>query len=456
MHERLVDAIKAAIAGGRLAPGHLLPSSRTLAGELGCSRWVVNEAYTQLVAEGHLQARQGSRTRVATCAAPPAPVGAPVAALDPPAFVADLRPGAPDVNSFPTAAWVRSLRHVLTTPAWSPPVFPPAEGVPRLREVVAAYLRRARGIPVGGDEVLITCGASHGTAAVARVLAAVTTPRLAVEDPGWFRLREIAAAAGLGIEPVAVDAAGVDVGAVRRAGVAAVLCAPAHQFPTGTVLSPERRRALLAWAAGHGATIVEDDYDAEFRYDGRPVGALASLGRDHVVYLGTVSKTLHPGLRLGWIVPPPALRRPLLAALAASGGGPGTLEQLTFAHFVETGGYDRHLRRVRRAYRNRRDALVTALDSHPVIRDCGPLHGIAAGLHVTVPLPPQSNDRVIVERLAEVGVAAVPLSRYTIRPQPPALVIGYGRLAPARAAWAADQIANAIHASDPEQDAVRR
>lgn len=446
MHEGLTSAIRTAIARGRLRPGYLLPSSRALAAELGCSRWVVNEAYVQLTAEGHLEARQGSGTRIAAHAtaraeSPRAESSDP----EPPASHVDLRPGTPDVNGFPAAAWLRSLHHVLTDPAWTPPVFPPPAGAPCLRQTVAAYLRRARGIPVDSDDVVITCGTSHGMAAVARTLAATATaPGLAVEDPGWFRLRDVAVAAGVRIEPVTVDANGIDVEAIRRADVAAVICAPAHQFPTGALLSPERRRILLTWAARASATIVEDDYDAEFRYDGRPVGALAGLSRDHVVYLGSVSKTLHPGLRLGWLVSPPALRSALLATLEAAGACPSILDQLAFAHFVETGAYDRHLRQVRKNYRLRRDALVAALQRHSVTRRLGAAQGIAAGLHLTLPLPSKSDEHAVVARLADLGVTAIPLSRYTIRPQPPALVLGYGRLAPSRAEWVATRIANAL------------
>ena len=444
LHEGLTSAIRAAIARGRLRPGHLLPSSRALAAELGCSRWVVNEAYVQLTAEGYLQTRQGSGTRIAAHAtARTEPPRAESSDSEPPASHVDLRPGTPDVNGFPGAAWLRSLHHVLTDPAWTPPVFPPPAGAPRLRRTVAAYLRRARGISVDSDDVVITCGTSHGMAAVARTLAA-TAPGLAVEDPGWFRFREVAAAAGVRIEPVTVDANGIDVEAVRRADVAAVICAPAHQFPTGALLSPERRRTLLTWAARASATIIEDDYDAEFRYDGRPVGALAGLSRDHVVYLGSASKTLHPGLRIGWLVSPPALRGALLAALEAAGAGPSILDQLAFAHFVETGAYDRHLRRARKTYRLRRDALVAALHKHSVTGRFGAPQGIAAGLHLTLPLPSTSDEHAVVARLADLGVTAIPLSRYAIRPQPPALVLGYGRLVPSRAEWVATRVAKAL------------
>ncbi|WP_055534044.1 PLP-dependent aminotransferase family protein [Streptomyces graminilatus] len=459
LYERLTSGIRAAIAEGRLAPGHLLPPSRALAAELACSRWVVNEAYTQLAAEGRLQTRQGSGTRVTSHPALHTPtrttrttttrstaVREPDRApASPPPVVADLRPGTPDVAAFPAGGWTRSLHHVLTSADGEPSVFPPAAGAGRLREVVAAYLSRVRGLTVEADDVLITCGTSHGVALVARVLAARGVPHLAVEDPGWPRLHQVAAAAGLTTVPVAVDAEGLDVEALRQTDVRAVLCAPAHQFPTGTALSPARRRALLAWAEECDSVIVEDDYDAEFRYDRRPVGALAGLDRSRVVYLGSVSKTLHPGLRLGWMVPPPTLRQALLHALDSSAAGPSTLDQLTFARLADTGGYDRHLRRVRKAYRARRDALVTALDHHDVIRDSGrPVQGIAAGLHLLVPLPSGLDDRTIAEHLAVRGIATAALSGYATRPHPPALVIGYGRLAPSRAQWAAEQIAEVV------------
>ncbi|MFJ8212069.1 PLP-dependent aminotransferase family protein [Streptomyces sp. NPDC096033] len=446
LYERLTSGIRTAIVEGRLGPGHLLPPSRALAAELGCSRWVVNEAYTQLAAEGQLQTRQGSGTRVTAHPTRPNPDRAPTTRRAPSALpvVADLRPGTPDVAAFPAPGWTRSLHHVLAGADWEPSVFPQAAGAQRLREVVAAHLSRVRGLAVEADEVLITCGTSHGVSLVARVLAARGVPHLAVEDPGWPRLHRVAAAAGLPTVPVAVDAEGLDVEALTRTDARAVLCAPAHQFPTGAALSPARRRALLAWAVQRSSVIVEDDYDAEFRYDRRPVGALAGLDRNLVVYLGSVSKTLHPGLRLGWMVPPPALRQPLLDALDAAAAGPSTLDQLTFARLAGTGGYDKHLRRVRKTYRARRDALVTALGSHAVIRDCGPVRGIAAGLHLLVPLPPGLDDHMIVEHLADRGIATAALSGYTARRQPPALVIGYGRLAPSRAQWAAEQIAEVL------------
>jgi GntR family transcriptional regulator/MocR family aminotransferase len=453
LHSRLTSAIKAAIVAGRLTSGHLLPPSRVLAADLGCSRWVVNEAYAQLAAEGHLQTLQGSGTRVAPVTAATREPGRPASsrpALVAPPVVADLRPGAPDVTNFPTAPWTRALQHVLTAADWSPPVFAPPQGVLRARQLIADYLGRVRGLPVEADEVLLTCGTSHGMAVAARVLAARGALRLAVEDPGWPRLHQVASAAGLRIEPVAVDTEGLNVDALRRTDTQVVLCAPAHQFPTGTVLSAARRRALLAWATECSAMIIEDDYDAEFRYDRRPVGALAGLDRDHVIYLGSTSKTLHPGLRLGWLVPPPELRRPMLDALDSSAAGPSSLDQLTFARLIDVGDYDRHLRRTRTAYRIRRDALVDALDRHPALHDCGPAHGVAAGLQLMFPLPHGRDDHTVAALLADRGIAVAPLSRYTVRPRPPALVMGYSRLTPTRAAWTADQLATTL--ADMEVD----
>jgi GntR family transcriptional regulator/MocR family aminotransferase len=441
LHERLTAAIRAAVLAGRLGPGDALPPSRALAEELSCSRWVVNEAYVQLVAEGHLTARQGSGTRVAPgMPARPAVRPARPSARAPSPVMADLRPGAPDVARFPAAAWSRAMHHVLTAGEGAD-VFPPAGGVQRLREVVSGYLGRTRGVAVAPEEVVITCGTTHAVGLLAGVLARRSASRLAVEDPGWSRLGDAAAHAGLAVEPVAVDGEGIDVGRLRRTGADAVLCSPAHQFPTGAALSAGRRRALLAWAAERSAVVLEDDYDAEFRYDRKPIGALAALDRDNVAYLGSASKTLHPGLRMGWMVPPAPLRDPVIEALERSGAGPGVFDQLALARLIGTGDYDRHLRRARTLYRERREAVLAALYGHAVIRDAGPVEGIAAGLHLVLSLPPGHDDRDVADRLEHRGVAVMPLSRYTRRRLRPALVIGYGRLSQSRAPFAAAEIA---------------
>ncbi|MFD0574316.1 PLP-dependent aminotransferase family protein [Kitasatospora gansuensis] len=358
-------------------------------------------------------------------------------------MVADLRPGAPDVAAFPAPGWTRSLQHVLATADWERSVFPSAAGAWRLREVVAAYLSRVRGLSVENDEVLITCGTSHGVSLVARVLAARGVPNLAVEDPGWSRLHQVAAAAGLVPEPVAVDAEGLDVEALRQTDARAVLCAPAHQFPTGTALSPTRRRALLAWATERSAVIVEDDYDAEFRYDRRPVGALAGLDRSRVVYLGSVSKTLHPGLRLGWLVPPPDLRQPLLDALdtgAAKPEHPGPA----------------HLRRLRR-HRRLRPAPAPRTQGvpspprrsrdraeqprhHPRLRP-GPRHRRRpAPAGPVAPRTPGPRDRRTPRRPRH-------RHRRPLRLRHPAPTARPGdrlRLSPSRAQWAAEQLAEVL------------
>ncbi len=240
------------------------------------------------------------------------------------------------------------------------------------------------------------------------------------------------------------DDRGVDVTAVAATASPAVLCSPAHQFPTGVVLRPERRRSLLRWATESDALILEDDYDAEFRYDRRPVGALAGADRARVCYLGSCSKTLAPGLRLGWMVPPPQWRDVLVSTAAGAGAGPSALDQLTFADLLAGGGYDRHLRVARRAYRTRRDALVAAVHAHlPGI----PLSGAAAGLHLVARLPDGIDDAALVTRLAEQHVLTAALSTYGIERPPAGLVLGYGRLAPGRADAAVAVIGRAIDES---------
>lgn len=436
LRQRLVEGVRGAIAEGRLTEGQVLPSSRTLAQELGCSRWSVNEAYVQLGAEGWLHLAQGSGTTVAAgagaasaaAARPPAPVpAAPV--------LADLRPGLVDPAEFPVAAWSRVLRKGLAGAGRQEMSDPAARGTAELRRVLAAYLARVRGIRSEPDEILVTCGAMHGVALLSRVLAASGRSRLAVEDPAWRRPAHVAAANGLTVRAVPVDGLGLRVDALGDADAA--ICSPAHQFPTGTVLAPERRRALLAWAAGGGRLVVEDDYDAEFRYDRKPVAALAAMDRSDVAYVGSTSKTLSPALRLGWLVPPPRLYAAVADALDTATSGPSVLDQLAFAAMLEEGAYDRHLRRSRVEYRRRRDALVSALGSElPQV----PVLGAAAGLHLVLPLPADVDEGAVVAGLAARGVAVSALGSYSRSGTGAGLVLGYGRLAPSRIGWAVGQV----------------
>jgi GntR family transcriptional regulator / MocR family aminotransferase len=403
----------------------LLPSSRGLARELGVSRGVVVEAYSQLVAEGYLVARPGGATRVALAASPGAATLPPPPAERAPRF--DFRPGGPDVSLFPRDAWLASLRRALRS---APDVrldYGDPRGAPELRAALAGYLGRVRGVACRPGRVIVTSGMAQGMALLGRSLLARGGRRIGVEDPGSGPGRAQLAATGLEPVPIPVDADGLrtDLLTGSAADVDAVFATPAHQFPTGVVLAPARRAALLEWAAG-GGLVMEDDYDAEYRYDRLPVGAVQGLAPERVLYAGSVSKTLAPALRLGWLVAPEHLVAELARAKAQDDLGTPVIEQLALADFLERGGLDRHLRRTRLAYRARRDALIAALARHvPAARPAG----VAAGLHVVVHLPDGSNEAAVVAAARERGAGVQGLAEHRVAPGPPALLLGYGRIA---------------------------
>ncbi|MFC5687818.1 PLP-dependent aminotransferase family protein [Amycolatopsis mediterranei] len=402
-HEQLARALRKAIREGVL--DGTVPPSRRLAADLGCSRWVVTQAYAQLVAEGYLAGHTGSATRIRR-------VGDAVAAAEParaapPRY--DLAPGLPDLRNFPRRPWAEAVREVLATTPHPDFGLPEPGGHPRLRQVLGDYLRRVRGAAPG--TVLVCGGVTDGVAGVCRALVERGSTRLAVEDPGWTRLWRAAESAGMTVDPVPVDDEGIDVGRIP-AGVRAVLVTPAHQFPTGSVLSPRRRAELLGWARDVDGLILEDDYDAEFRYDRRPVGTVQGTDPARVALFGSVSKTLSPALGLGWAVLPPQW--------TVRAHPPPVVDQLALAGFVESGGYDRYLRGARLRYRARRDRLVAAL---------GParLSGAAAGLHLLLHL--DRDAAAVVRRAKAAGVKVADLDGYRAAPGEPALVLGYGNLA---------------------------
>jgi GntR family transcriptional regulator/MocR family aminotransferase len=444
-YRRLSDAIRAAIQRGQLRPDDPVPSSRRLADDLGVSRWVVTEAYEQLVAEGYLVTRSGSGTRVATRAAPrmrpermpPArPVQSPSAT---PSMTLDLRPGRPDLSEFPRTAWVKVYREAVRRLASEELGFPPVQGLLELRTVLADYLRRIRGIDADPDQILITRGTTHGMRLLSRVLAGRGPGRLAVEDPGWPQLPEVAADHGLKVISISVDEHGLDVVALP-ANITAVLVTPAHQFPTGVALSTARRSELLEWAAQRGGLVIEDDYDAEFRYDHRPVGALAGLDSARVAYLSSVSKTLAPALRLGWMFLPGSIGA-AVAAEAVRDPGPSTLDQIALAHFIKSGGYDRHLRRMRRHYRERRDGLTSALQAAaPKLT----VRGVAAGLHLLIDLSTNRQEAITVQRLAWHGILVMPLQRYQRKVTNHGIVVNYAQLPTRLASEVAEAIRRAV------------
>jgi GntR family transcriptional regulator / MocR family aminotransferase len=426
-HARLSGALREAIRDGRLPAGSALPPSRQLAADLGCSRWVVTEAYAQLTAEGYLDARVGSGTRVRplgrAAAGQPAPAAPPARAPR-----IDLAPGLPDLRAFPLGRWVSALRSVAATLPYHELGYPDPAGHPRLRQVLAGYLARVRGALVDPADVTVCRGVTDGTTRVCLALRAAGVGAVAVEDPGWHRLREAAAGAGLRVVPTRVDGHGLRVGDLDDdPAVRAVIVSPTHQFPTGVVLTAERRAALLDWARRVDGLILEDDYDAEFRYDRRPVGTMQGTDRSRVVLLGSLSKTLSPALGIGWVVAPPAW----VEALRATTGqlaGPPTLDQLALAAFLQAGAYDRHLRAARARYRRRRDRLVQALGERlPDAR----LLGVAAGLHLLVHLDPRVDCAAVVRRSATGGMRVANLDTYRCRDDAidPGLVLGYGNLA---------------------------
>ena len=414
----LESALRGAVRAGRLRPGTRLPSSRALAADLGIARNTVAEVYGQLVAEGWLTAQTGSGTSVAPRRAPSLGTGV---ATRPEVAVPryDLRAGVPDLSAFPRRAWLATARKVLAAAPDHLLGYPDPRGLPRLREALAEYLARARGVTADPACIVICAGFAHGLAGISRALRSAGARTLAVEAYGHQAHRDIAAAQGLRLRPLPVDGLGAVLG--EAAGADAVLLTPAHQFPLGVTLHPRRRREAADW----GGVVIEDDYDGEFRYDRQPAGALQTLAPDHVIYAGTASKSLAPSLRLGWLVIPPWLLDTVTAELAA---GPSALDQLTLAEFITSGGYDRQIRRARLAYRRRRDRLAAALRRQGL-----QVTGIAAGLHAVLEFSRTSTERAVIARASEHGVAIDGLERYRAGGGVEAgdgragLVIGYGR-----------------------------
>ena len=454
--ERLERALRDAIGSGRLPAGAALPASRRLAESLGVSRWVVTEAYGQLVAEGVLDARVGAGTRVARTAfladlAGEADLAGPADLPHlPPRPRFDLRPGIADLRHVPRDTWLRAAREALSTASGTDLSAAPGPGHPAARTAVAAHLRRARMIDAPDTAVVVTRGATDAMARVAAALRAAGHTHLLVEDPSWPVLRDVARQAGLEPVPVPVDDGGIAVDrlaeAGARTGARAVLLTPAHQFPTGVPLTGERREGVLAWARAVDGLVIEDDYDAEFRYDRRPVAALQRLDPARVVLLGSVSKTMSPAFGIGWMVLPAAWR----AAVGEvdRSGAPSVVDQLTFTRFLAGGAYDRHLRAARTRFRRRHDALADAVRLRmPGAR----LHGMAAGLHALLELPADASGRApdaaeVVRAAAARDVGVVDLRRY--RARPPArsrtLVLGYGNLVDARLAEAVALLAGCV------------
>ncbi|MEV0782920.1 PLP-dependent aminotransferase family protein [Streptomyces sp. NPDC050423] len=431
----LMEALREAARTGRLAPGTRLPSSRTLAADLGIARNTVADAYAELVAEGWLTARQGSGTRVAQRAEPRrASARAPRSRPPRTSPAYSLLPGSPDLSTFPRAEWLKAARRALAAAPNEALGYGDPRGRIELRTVLAGYLSRARGVYADPERIVICSGFVHGLMLMGKVLRERRVRGVAVESYGLHVHTRLLTEAGLRIPCLPLDELGSRTGelaGIRGAG--AVLLTPAHQFPTGVPLHPDRRAAAVDWARSTGGLILEDDYDGEFRYDRQPVGALQGLDPEHVVYLGTASKSLAPGLRLGWMVVPQELVGEVTAAKGLSDWASSALDQLTLAEFIASGAYDRHVRSMRLRYRNRRDQLVAALaERAPSIK----VSGIAAGMHAVLELP-EGSEADVVRSAAWQGLVVEGLSFFRhpdaeVRRE--ALVIGYGT--PTDSAWA--------------------
>jgi GntR family transcriptional regulator / MocR family aminotransferase len=453
----LEAALRQAVQSGRLAAGTRLPATRTLAADLGVARNTVADAYGQLVAEGWLTARQGSGTRVAVHPAdhpaadpvqlavrppgdrpavhpvhpahPAHPAGLPGArrraGAEPPEPRYSLRPGVPDLGEFPRTAWLAAARRAITAAPSEAFGYGDARGRPELRAALAAYLARARGVRASPDRIVICSGFTQALALLCRVLAPSGLAEVAAEVYGHQHHRNVIAAHGLSCRPVPVDEHGAVIGAAEQfPDAAALLLTPSHQFPLGVPLAPGRRGQAVAWAARTGGVVIEDDYDGEFRYDRRAIGAMQALAPEHVVYAGTASKTLAPAIRLAWLVLPARLLDKVVATKLVTDLHGSSLDELALAELINSGGYDRHVRRARLLYHRRRDRLVAALTrAVPEAR----VTGMAAGLHAVLFLPAGMSEADVVASAARRGLALDGMAGF--RPpgvaHPEALVLGY-------------------------------
>ena len=439
LRTQLEHGLRQAITGGSLPPGTVLPPSRVLATELEVSRSLVVGAYEQLAIEGYLEARQGSGTRVRGHGldadldhlgpAPYWPVPDP-ARFSPVQTTSDgktPRSGLPDPALFPRSQWLRHYRDVLRGLPDDRLLYPSSNGAYELRAALAAYLGRVRGVRTAPDGIVICGGFSQGLVLLCRTLRRRGVARIGVEDPCFGFHRVLIEAAGLEPVPVPVDKQGLRTSLLDGLDVGAVLLSPAHSYPTGVVLTADRRVELLRWAHAAGTLVIEDDYDAELRYGREPVGALQGLDPEHVVYGGTASKVLSPALRLGWLVVPERLSAEVVLAKFLEDYSAEVLGQLTLARFIDSGDLARHLRRVRPIYRSRRDRLLAALRSGlPVIRP----QGEAAGLHLLLRLPDGLDPDTVMTAAVRHDIQVEQAAWHWADPDtaPPALLVGYGSL----------------------------
>jgi GntR family transcriptional regulator / MocR family aminotransferase len=438
LRAQLEASLREAIRNGRLRGRERLPSSRELARELGVSRGMVQECYGQLLAEGYLTSRTGSATRVAdirerSAAVSPAPSW-PARQTPDRALIADFRVGVPDLSSFPRTDWAWAVRQACSEVASADLGYGDPRGSAVLREVLAGYLRRVRAADADPGQMIISTGFAQGINLVLRALSRERgVSCVAFEDPGYGSAQSdetIRAVMAMGLRAgyVPVDEEGLVVSALAASGAQAVVVTPAHQSPTGVVMSAARRHALVDWAQREGGYVVEDDYDSEFRYDKEPVGTLQGLAPDQVFLVGTVSKALAPAVRLGWVHAPAPLAGAVAEEKEMSDRGSCTMDQVALATLLTSGRYDRHLRRMRAVYAGRRAALVEAFARHsPRVR----LTGLAAGFHAVAPLPASADEAAVIAAARQRRVGLYGIGEYrgmADATAPPALIIGFGNV----------------------------
>jgi GntR family transcriptional regulator/MocR family aminotransferase len=473
-YRQLYEAIRDAILAARVRPGARLPSTRVLAAQIGSSRNTVLAAFEQLTAEGYLEGRVGAGTTVA-CTLPDGLLAArPQAPADgrgirrslsrrgalilesrlarPPAPGAPgpFRIGVPALDAFPFEVWARLMTRRWRRVSRQLLDYGDPAGYAPLRAAIATYLREARAVRCEPEQVLVVTGSQQGIDLSARVLLDAGDP-VWVEDPGYLGARSALAAADLRVAPVPLDAEGLDVraGATRVRRAKLVYVTPSHQYPLGVTMSLGRRLALLEWAGRAGAWILEDDYDSEYRYAGRPLAALQGLdAAGRVIYLGTFSKVLFPGLRLGYLVVPDDLVDAFVAARALTDRHSPSVTQAVLADFIAEGHFARHIRRTRALYAERQAALVEA-----AARELDGVLRVApadSGMHLVGWLPPGADDRAASRAAAAAGIEAAPLSAFRLRSAGPSgLLLGYAGLEIGEIRRGVHRLAAALRGDEP-------
>jgi GntR family transcriptional regulator / MocR family aminotransferase len=446
LRRSLSEALRAAIQEGRLPATTALPSSRRPAADLGVSRGVVTDAYDQLVSEGYLDVKPRSAPVVAAVVEAPPPTPEPPAA----SWRYDFHATTPDVALFPRRSWTRAVERALRRAPDDALDYGDRRGRIELRTALSAYLARVRGVRVDPGRIVVTQGFTQALDLLCRVLADRGATTVAMETPSHPELWATVRQNGLRLVGCPVGSDGLRTEELAGLGADAVVVAPAHQYPTGAVMSRARRIALVDWAATHGSLIIEDDYDAEFRYDRTPVGAVQGLDPGRVAHVGTASKTLAPGVRLAWASLPGELVEEMQIRKVLADSGSPAVDQLALADLLSTGDYERHVVRARHEYGRRRDRLVRALSRRlPELE----FRGAAAGMQLLLQLPDDSDDVAIVEAAASRRIGVRPLSPLHLIPsQERGLLLGYGRLPEGRI----DQAIGALSAVIMDAGAARR